>query len=75
MWLWLYVSVCRAVYLFSYADDGLVMDLVVDVMILLMLTYEVDCGEDVRVVLNGDEPEVEVELELVNVIGFEVIPS
>lgn len=67
------MSVCRAVYLFSYADDGLVMDLVVDVMILLMLTHEVDCGEDVRTVLNGDEPEVEVEV--VNVIGFDVIPS
>lgn len=50
------------------------MDLVVDVMILLMLTHEVDCGEDVRTVLNGDEPEVEVEVEVVNVIGFDVIP-
>jgi hypothetical protein len=64
--------VSRAVCLFSYADDGLVMVLVVD-LILLMLTHEVDCGEDVRTVLNGEEPEVEVEV--VKVIGFDVIPS
>lgn len=70
----MYVSVFLAVCLFSYADDGLVMALLVDLMILL-LAHEVDCGEDVRTVLNGDEPEVEVEVELVNVIGFDVIPS
>lgn len=57
-----------AVCLISYADDGLVMGLVVD-LILLMSILVVDCGEDVRTVLNGDDPEV------VNVIGFEVIPS
>lgn len=44
-----------------YADGGLVH--VVD----LILT--VDCGEDVRVV------EDELEVEVVNVIGFDVIPS
>lgn len=44
------MSVFRAVYLVSYADDGLVM--VVDLMLMLM----VDCGEDVRTVLSGDEP-------------------
>lgn len=57
----------RAVYLVSYAVDGLVM--VVD------LTLIAECGEDVRTVLNGDEPELEVEVEVVNVIGFDVIPS
>jgi hypothetical protein len=55
------VTVFRAVCL--YADDGLVH--VADLMLILT----VDCGEDVRVV--GDEPEVEVA----NVIGFEVVPS
>jgi hypothetical protein len=45
-----------------YADDGLVVDLILIA----------DCGEDARTVLNGDEPELEVEV--VNVIGFEVIP-
>jgi hypothetical protein len=44
-----------------YADDGLVVD----------LTLIADCGEDVRVV----DDELEVEVELVNVIGFDVIPS